>query len=201
MMLFLVGIGSIGVARGQMVDQRYDPDPVIPTRYQPLYSLSGTLGQEFTPTMSSLNFVDLYVNMIIPGAMSGSFDVRIRRDNIGGEIIGTSEALFTLLSIKGEGEARVRFETAVPLTPGQRYVAELELAPGNVGLIYFLAFNGGSYSGGRAILHGNPALDVDLWFREGFEVPEPTVLVLASFGGLLAFIVTASRRNVSPGRI
>ena len=54
--------------------------------------LSGGVGQEFVPTFTSLDFVELKL-----GSMnlndSGTFQVRIHEDSIAGNIVGVSELL------------------------------------------------------------------------------------------------------------
>lgn len=149
------------------------------------------IGQEFTPTLGALSFVDLFFEDV--GGSSGvEVVVNIRELSITGTILGTS----TLRSLPDgfDGEARFLFASDVPLTPGVLHVIEVEHVLGDsfhlrgAGPIS----NPNPYSGGSFIGLGTPNAQLDAFFRTGLDVsvtavPEPSTLTMAACGGLIGF--------------
>lgn len=140
------------------------------------------IGQEFTPTYSSLNYVQLLTG---PGGFTVGEDppsdvelyVNIRQDSITGNILGTSEIVsFPENPIYNTD---FNFSYAVSLVPGNLYVIDVHASGDN-----WIVFGGDyNYSSGRAIIAGNPDQGQDFWFREGIVVPEPISSTLFLIGG------------------
>ena len=141
------------------------------------------LGQEFTPTFSGLNVVEILIGPRVLNSVGG---VNIRIGSISGAIIGTSLATVDgSLPILPPGFAVLRFDfpTLIPLVPENLYVIELFLVSGSFGPVFS---DTDTYSRGRAIAFGNPVPSQDLWFREGIRatqpIPEPATMLLLGTG-------------------
>jgi energy-coupling factor transporter ATP-binding protein EcfA2 len=144
---------------GESVDQRNDG--FSPSLFQSIIYL-GPIGQSFTPTFTSLNFVDLYTEDF--GSPGGAqLLVRIRQGSITGAILGVSAPAGVTAGFSGE--THFTFPVTIPLVPGNLYVMEALVASGGN---WAVGSNGGGdpYPGGSAIAlgayYGN-----DLYFREG----------------------------------
>jgi len=158
----VVVLGVPGIARADtfIVDQRNEPD--LWTQYS--ISSFTPIGQEFTPQLSKLTAVELWIAGQ-SGTGSAGVTVRIWRGSVAGMLLGTSEP-----STVADGhDAPVRFTFAAPvdLTPGEVHVLEVvrTQGPGNVLLS---GDKDDSYGGGRPLLHGN-FTNGDFWFRTGAD--------------------------------
>jgi hypothetical protein len=165
-----------------MVDQAYDS-------FQPplIQSIQGfaPIGQEFTPTLASLDFIHLWTKEF--GVAGGAtLYTNVRQGTIGGAIVGTS--LDTVLPGGFGGpsygaETQFAFASPVALTPGDLYVMEVVVRSGDNWGVASAGSDG--YAGGSQIAGGQPVSANDLWFREGITVepvPEPSVLALLGLG-------------------
>ena len=188
--LLLVGVAD-AFSQSTLIDQSYTPaNPVF--NYYLNYGAEGTLyylGQEFTPTFSSLNFVDLNIGTRIGSEVALPLGVAIHSDTIDGPILGSSTLIYFGPNSYYTGEARLNFPNPVSLVPGQRYVIEPVTIRGTVGgenisIGVPQAGSGSLYDGGRWI-YGLTTLPItyydnrDMWFREGLIVPEPSTFALA----------------------
>jgi hypothetical protein len=196
--------GAATATRADMIDQSNTATVTQFFNTSPGTFSNLPIGQEFTPTLTSLNFVDLHIDDvgsdIGPGA---DFQVNIRSGTINGTIVGTSSTTFvpdnTNLGGGGNIITRLSFPTAVTLVPGNVYVIDVvQLAPfvpGNANFGIDGNF-GNTYAPGRAIIAGTPNTDFDFFFREGIAVPEPGSFALVAIGslGLLAY----ARRRKAP---
>ena len=141
------------------------------------------LGQEFMPSFSTINFVDLYVLADINSQVRYAIWASIYSDTINGPLLGTSMPTYLDRNF-GKGAARLTFANDIPLTPGQRYVIKPDAGGGpgggNPDLIEFFVLDPSysNYENGRA-LYGGPVENRDMWFREGLIVPEPSTFALA----------------------
>ena len=148
------------------------------------------LGQEFTPTFSGLNVVEILIG---PRSVNSVGGVNIRIGSISGAIIGTSLATVDATLPPGPAVLRFDFSSLVSLVPENIYVIELFLVSGNFLPVFSLT---DTYSRGRSIAFGNPFPGRDLWFREGIRstepVPEPTTILL--LGTALAVSAAVRKR-------
>ena len=130
------------------------------------------LGQEFTPSLSGLDIVEIMIGPRDPSAVAV---VNVRKDSITGPLVGTS-----LPGTFGPTVIHFDFATLVLLVPGDRYVIEPIIVSG---LGYGLVFSAtDTYPGGRALEFGSPVPGHDMVFREGLSVPEPATFSLLGLG-------------------
>src|SRR5437867_1738311 len=165
--------------QGEVIDQSYTPVYNNNFDFYLTHSAEADLygfGQEFIPNLSSLDFVDLYVDALIRSSQSSSLRVEIRSDVFDGPIIGVSSPLFYGPHSNFIGEAHFIFANPAPLIPGQRYV----IRPNDdaffdniIGIGVPVAGTGPSYDAGRWLYSGVDTTGRDAWFREGVIVPEP----------------------------
>jgi hypothetical protein len=147
------------------------------------------LGQSFTPSLFGVGFVRVYLFGAVSGTSSANFSVNLRADSISGSILGTTAPV----SINNPfgGAVTFLFNSPIPVTPGTTYYFDLVAQSTSTWGVNLAPYN---YSGGTAILQGTPSLNVDLWFREGIIVPEPSSLALA-LSGLACFAVLIRRHQ------
>ena len=162
----IVVLGATGIARADsfIVDQRNEPD--LWTQYS--ISSFTPIGQEFTPQLSKLTAVELWIASQ-NGTGSAGVTVRIWQGSVAGTLLGESEPL----TVPDGHDAPVRFTFAAPvdLAPGAVYVLEVvrTQGPGNVLLS---GDNDDSYGAGRPLLRGN-FMNGDFWFRTGADASVP----------------------------
>ncbi len=138
------------------------------------------LGQSFTPTLTSLNFINLLTD-----DGSATVEVNIRLGSISGTILGTSLPTVIPFSLD-PSVSSFSFSTPVALIAGDLYVIEPFLVSGDT-LIGSTDTN--NYVGGNQILGGIVQTNNDLWFQEGISVAEPGELLLLGIGlGLMAIV-------------
>jgi len=186
--LFLCLSTSSALADPFIIDQRNDDFP-------PLGGFgfgASPLGQEFTPTFSGLDVVEILIGPRAPNAVT---TINIRIGSITGTIIGMSLPSIIDDSFPGP-PAIMRFDflSTVPLVSGNLYV--FEVLPGNFAGPIFS--NSDTYPGGRSIVSGNPFPNSDMWFREGIRatqpIPEPITMLLLGTG--LAGLGAAVRKRL-----
>jgi hypothetical protein len=143
------------------------------------------LRQSFTPTLTSLTFVNL---LTVDG--SATVEVNICSGSISGTILGTSQATVIPFSI-APSVSSFSFSTPVTLIAGELYVIEPFVVSGST-LVASMDTN--NYLGGTQILAGVAQPNNDLWFQEGISTPEPGALLLLGTG-LIGLLATASFRR------
>jgi hypothetical protein len=143
------------------------------------------LGQSFTPTLTSLNFVNL---LTVDG--SATVEVNIRSGSISGTILGTSQPTVIPFSI-ATSVSSFSFSTPVTLIAGDLYVMEPFVVSGDTLVGSTDTHN---YVGGNQILGGIVQTNNDLWFQEGISTPEPGALLLLGTG-LIGLLTTAFFRR------
>ncbi|MCB7129688.1 MAG: hypothetical protein J3T61_09140, partial [Candidatus Brocadiales bacterium] len=140
------------------------------------------LGQEFTPQLDQLDFVDLLIDDVNIGSNpDATYQVNIRDGTVAGPLLASSAV--TVIpdgTNTGGGDTFTRFDfpSPVPLTPGEIHVIELFEVGEHVPNYSVCGsnFGAGTYPGGNAILQGGSILNTDLWFVEGV-VSEPTTFM------------------------
>ena len=205
--LLLVPVAA-GRADGDQIDQS---NLVAPSQNCNTSSSSNLpIGQEFTPSLAGLDFVDLRV--VDFGSDTGpgtDFHLQIRQGSILGTVVGTSETVFVPDNTNlGGGDiiTRFLFPSVVALTPGSLYVIDvLQQAPssgtGNFGIT--AGALGGTYAGGSALVGGS-AINRDFIFAEGLTtaaVPEPAAAAMLGLGLLGVAAVSARRAARDRGRV
>lgn len=130
-------------------------------------SIFSPLGQSFTPTLTSLNFV----NLLTDGR--AIVQVNIRLGSISGPILGTSQPTVIPFSI-APSVSTFRFSTPVTLIAGDLYVIEPFVVCGDTLIVSTKTNN---YVGGNQILGGIAQANNDLWFQEGISKPEPGAIL------------------------
>ena len=121
------------------------------------------VGQQFVPTRSSVECVELRINSQTPGEARAL--VRIRRGGIAGPIVGVS-AVSTAIGTDVRTEA-FNFPAAVSVAPGVLHVIEVVHSGGDrLGVFGSL---GNPYAPGAAIFRGVAQPGTDLWFRAGVQ--------------------------------
>jgi len=183
-LLLLSSVAILPAKADTLFDQTNTGLP-LGTLFQNL-SVFSPLGQSFTPTLTSLNFVNL---LTIDG--SATVEVNIRLGSISGTILGTSQATVIPFSL-APSVSSFSFSAPVTLISGDLYVIEPFVVSGDA-LIGSTDTN--NYAGGNQILGGIAQPNNDLWFQEGIAVPEPGALVLLGTGliGLLAIVFFKNR--------
>jgi hypothetical protein len=150
------------------------------------------IGQSFTPTLTSLNFVNL-LTATVGSTSPFTLEVDIRSGSISETILGTSQpTLVTPPSAIATIVTPFTFSTPVTLVPGDLYVMQVLTVSGDA-LVGSANIN--NYPGGTEILGGVAQPNNDLWFQEGIAAPEPGTLLLLGTGliGLLATTLFRSR--------
>lgn len=144
------------------------------------------IGQSFTPSLTSLNFVNLLTEN-----GSATVKVNIRLGSMSGPVLGTSQPTVIPFS-NSPSVSSFRFSTPVALSPGDIYVIEPFVVCGNT-LIGSTGTN--DYARGNQILGGAARTNNDLWFQEGISVPERSGWLLLGTGllGLLAIVLFKNR--------
>src|ERR1022692_254339 len=137
------------------------------------------LGQSFTPKLSSIGFSRLFVE----GGLGTSLYVNLRTNSITGPILGSTD----LISFGGTfaGYSNFFFSTSVTVIPGATYFFQPVLQSGGGAVV---AYNSYNYQGGNAFEQGVSLPSIDLWFREGIVVPEPSSLSLIIGSGVLFYV-------------
>ena len=156
------------VAVSYHLDQHYDS-------FQPNSSINVFLytpvGQEFTPQLSVLNFVELWFSC---SGYSGELKVNIRSGTIQGDILGSSDTVVITPGFYGFFNDIMIFEfDTVTLTPNELHVIEVVQISGFNIMINRHGGPESLYPGGRMIIGGVPNERCDLWFREGAKAPLP----------------------------
>jgi hypothetical protein len=153
----------------------------------PVQSIPTPWGQSFTPGLSGIDFIRLELADVNPLDGSGaSMYINLRSDSITGAIIATTQPVTMPNGFAGHPD--FFFPARVPLTPGVQYYFEAIVDPSSGP--FSTTVSSFYYPGGSYIAGGSPALQSDLWFREGI-VTEPSSLCLVVMGG--AAVVLGAR--------
>lgn len=149
-------------------------------------SVYSPMGQSFTPSQASLNFIELFEN-VFPSLSAAVLEVSVHSGSVSGPTLGVSLPS----AVSADGQVSFYFPSLVPLIPGSLSYIQVTVPAGTS----LIGSSGGplsSYPLGDEILLGQPQTGNDLWFAEG-TVPEPSTFIL-TVTALAAMIVLGSRR-------
>jgi hypothetical protein len=206
-LILVCGMTAAAHAQGAVIDQSLQPPPIIPGESYHYDAALATLmpqtGQEFTPLLNGLDFVDVH---LLPQstANTGIFEIAIHQGNITAPLLGLSSQVSRSGGSAGNN-TDFTFPSRVPLIPGETYVLEVLQIAGDSGWAVEVpasaVVNGRTidmtYPGGRLIYGGVPQATEDMIFQEGIFVPEPGTSSLCLLG-VLAFGCSKRRRQNVP---
>jgi hypothetical protein len=135
----------------------------------------GVAAQSFTPTLSEIGYVRLYLFDSVSGNGGGTLFLSLHGDSPSGPILGTSTPLTvpTLFA----GFANFMFANPVTVTPETTYYFTVDVQSGGGFSVNAGPYN---YPRGAEYFRGSP-IGLDFWFREGI-VPEPSSASLLVMG-------------------
>ena len=121
------------------------------------------MGQEFTPSLQFVDFVELYVENWSSTAV-GAVQVELHLGSVHGALLGSTGTV----SVPSDfvGVVRCVFPSTVDVAPGQLH-AFVVLDHSFAGLTLFDTDD--LYPSGRLVLDGGPFPTEDAWFREGMS--------------------------------
>jgi hypothetical protein len=155
---------------------------------------SQPIGQSFTPTLSSVGFIRLWLGDATANNSAGaSVYVRLLGNSITGNVISSTEPVFMPDGFGRGTNGYVNFIFSVPptVTPGVTYFFQPVVQSGD--LWHIIMDTDYNYSGGTAFGLGQPGPGYDLWFREGVFIPEPSSTLLLLSGAALVLYVRRTR--------
>jgi hypothetical protein len=189
-LLFVCGMTVGAHAQGLLIDQSLQPPPIIPGESYHYDASGATLmpetGQEFTPSLSGLDFVD--VNLLPQSVTNtGTFEVAIHQGEITAPVLGLSGQVIRSGGTAGNN-THFTFPSTISLTQGDTYVLEVLQIAGNSGWAVEVpvsaVVNGQTvdmnYAGGRLIYGGVPQATEDMIFQEGIIVPATSAILTIS---------------------
>jgi hypothetical protein len=148
------------------------------------------IGQSFTPTFSSINFVQLMLfDPNFFNTAGSTIFVNLRSNSISGPIISSTSAIFFPDGFLGV--SNFQFSASIDLSPGMTYYLQPVIQSGD-DMAAFIT--DGSYAGGSEFYQGALVSSQNLWFQEGIiATPEPSSVALIVVGSGL--VVWYRRRN------
>lgn len=155
---------------------------------------SQPVGQSFMPAAAFIGFATLHFGDTVQNNGVGSTVFLSLREN---SITGNELAASSPVSLRDSyfGPATFFFSGNVPITTGETYFLVPVLQAGDDSFASSDFYNHG---GGTAYFNGQPSsAGLDLWFREGYVVPEPSVVCLTLAG---AVVVLSVRHRKLPTR-
>jgi hypothetical protein len=150
-------------------------------------------GQAFTPSLSSVGFVQMEFDDFYPGNGTGAtVYVNLRADSIGGPILSSTDPVFMPDGF-AYGITNFFFPTSVAVSAGTTYYFQPVVQSGD----HWDIINGPyGYPGGTFYWNGSPDPNgFDAWFREGVLTPEPSSAVLLLFGAASLWAARRARRS------
>jgi len=138
------------------------------------------MGQSFTPSLSSVDFVQMKFNDFYrSNGVGTTVYVNLRADSISGTVLGSTAPVFMPVNFS-YGITNFFFSTSVTVIHGITYYFQPFVQSGDSA--WSVIVNAYNYPGGSAIFQGSPYPDRDLWFREGILAPEPYTAWLILLG-------------------
>lgn len=186
-------------ARGQgtfQYDQQSVTDQSQPVGITTPIQTQQPIGQSFTPDLSSIGFVTLYLSDQTLGGSGSTVYVNLWSGSIGtGTLLDSTDPVF--VPHGSFSYENFFFPTGFGVTPGATYYLQPVIQSGDsdnnmvTGLI-----SGTSYPNGTTFINGSSS-SFDILFREGVVVPEPSCLALALLGVVGMCPVLRRRPNLN----
>lgn len=166
-------------------------------------------GQSFTPTLSSLDVVEVltYDNQPTNGIGAVLRAIIHQGQNLDGAILATSQNLsladgfgYNSNIFLAGAVTHFDFASSVTLTPGLLYTIEINQVSGDTQWVMVNGNTDAVYTRGQGLIDDTKTLGYDFWFREGptvAAVPEPATLVIWSLGALGCAVAGYRRRKVA----
>jgi hypothetical protein len=148
---------------------------------------SQPIGQSFTPSLDSMNFIRLYLGDRAFNSIGATVYINLRSNSITGPMFASTDPVF--MPDGFVGRTNFYFPNLVSVTAGTTYYFQPVVASGDTwGILHDTQYN---YSGGMTFALGQAAPSFDLWFREGIFIPEPSSALLLFTGAI--FLVYGHR--------
>ena len=194
MVVAITLIGASAVLAHGVIDQSYSP-PGSFIGSKTLFP-GAINGQQFTPTKSSLNGVDVYLRRGTPGG-DNTITMYIKKGWWNTPVLATSQ-----MTVLANQAGRIHFDISPPLgiTPGQKYFIQLTVTT----YTHMWKYNHGSYQGYPG---GQPVglyHTRDFFFRTYYPNPntppelDPIGNMSVDEGQLLTFTITATDPENDP---
>jgi len=182
-LIFFTGLvcSKAALSQGTFVyDQQLVTNDTSGGEFSAAIQTNQPIGQSFTPTLSSVGFVRLFLGDSSRNGIGANVLVNLRSDSLQGPILASTDPVF--MPDGFSGRADFLFLNEVSVIPGTTYFIQPVVQSGDAWNI-FLDINY-KYPGGTAFFSGVADPSFDLWFREGIIVPEPASgsLILLAIG-------------------
>ena len=183
---FLGVVSATILAHGQgvFVYDQQSADETTPGEVAVAIQANQFMGQSFTPTLSSVDFVRLQlVSGFSNNGLGANVSVNLRANSISGILLATTSSVLMPDGFFG-GYVDFFFSVPVSVTPGVIYYFQPVVQNGDWSAGAHNPFY--NYPGGTIFGNGSPNPASDLWFREGILVPEPSSFALLLIAGGVA---------------
>jgi hypothetical protein len=157
---------------------------------------SQPMGQSFTPSLSAVGFVRLYMNNGLSGNTSAAtVYVNLRTNSTSGPILAQSLPVTIPGGSLFVSTVDFVFANGVTVSPNATYFFQPVVQDNdNIGV----SMGQYGYLGGDVIIRGAANTSLDFWFREGlYIVPEPSAAALLGLSGVALFCRARKRRRES----
>ena len=182
--LIAVLIPTLGYTQGTFVYDQQSSDETYLGGASVGIRAGQPFGQSFTPVLSSVGFIRLYLSDDAFNSLGATVFVNLRTNSITGPILASSAPV--VVPDHFIGPADFLFSTPVQVTPEVTYYFQPVIQSGDNFSVY--AYNTFNYSRGMEFYQGAANPGFDLWFREGIVIPEPGTSAVLGLGlGLLAW--------------
>jgi PEP-CTERM motif len=199
--IFILAIAFLSVAsnakaQGTLVYDQQSSDDNTPGEVFAVIQASILIGQSFTPSLASVEFIRLAVfDINNSNGLGATVVVNLRTNSISGTILSSTLPVVMPdgFGVSGGAYTNFFFPSPVAVKPGTTYYFDITVQSGDAWGVRRLIL-GSDYVGGTEFLNSLPGSD-DLWFREGIVVPEPSSVVLLLAGGSVLLGLRRSRRK------